>query len=90
MLMDIGDRLEQSKRELELAVKKNPLLKLSLGDLVKEMNILSCENPDVLKSREEISDESMEDYQQYQSLVDELNRREKGYTGVPLSEMRVY
>lgn len=82
------DHPEQIKELRAEAERNNPLLKLSLGDLVRKMSLLAYENPDVFKSREEITDGSMHDYNLYQSLIHELGMREEKYTRVPLSEMR--
>ena len=46
------------------------------------MNLLSHKNPDVLKLREEISNESIKDCEKYQYLVDELNKKERKYAKV--------
>lgn len=78
---------QERRREEE---KRNPLLKLNLGELVREMQIIAEREPFVLKFSNitEIEEniphlqqraEVLNNYKKYTAIVKELNRREEEY-----------
>lgn len=77
--MATREGVERARIKRKEAIKKNPLLRLDLGDLVREMNALSFKDSNVLKHEKEVPEESIENYNKYQSLITELNRRGKRY-----------
>ena len=89
----IDDIDDANKRKAE-AEKRNPLLKLSLGELVREMQVIAVKDPNVLSTPEMIEKamqqfipqqrdflikESMKNYEYYMSLIEDLKRREEEY-----------
>jgi hypothetical protein len=63
------------------AEERNPLLKLGLGELVREMQIIAVRNPDVLKPKDKRtpSEGTLADYKKYDDIIEELAGRERGY-----------
>jgi hypothetical protein len=80
--------LERSMNEFEAQKRRNPLLEKNLGDLVREMHALFAEDPNVIKPMADVPPESKRNYEAYNRIVDELNRRESDYTRIPISERR--
>ena len=74
---------EADERQRE-AEERNPLLKLKLGELVREMQIIVAKDPNVLTSKSRVeaigADHGLENYERYISIVKELERREKEYS----------
>ena len=68
-----------NQEEREAAEKKNPLLKKGLGGLVQEANRICMSDPNVIKPKEDIPQESLKNYRKYIKVVKELNRREENY-----------
>lgn len=76
------EEMEEAAERQEAAERRNPLLKLNLGELVREMQILVLQNPNVLKSKDQrgsIDQETLAEYKKYDAMVDDLARREKEY-----------
>ncbi len=88
--MAIQEEVQRAIRKRKEAEEEKPLLRLDLGDLVKESNKL------VLRLRQyafyddvlTIPPNLREDYIGYQSIMQELNRREKVYTSTPVELMK--
>ncbi|MBU1199219.1 MAG: hypothetical protein KKF46_03960 [Nanoarchaeota archaeon] len=79
---------EYERKAWEERVKKNPLLTLSLGDLVMEMHKIYAADPYVVKPEDQVPESSLENRTRYHAIVKELNKREFEYTRVPISERR--
>ena len=71
--------LSEIIEERRKAEKKNPLLKLNLGELVQEMNKLCVLDSNVVKPKKDLPEESLGKYNKYQRIIKELKRREKEY-----------
>jgi len=71
---------DYQRRLWEERVKENPLLTLSLGDLVTELFKVYSLDPNVIKPKDEIPKGSLSNYKQYRAVVDELNSRERRYS----------
>jgi|TARA_Y100000034_G_scaffold129642_1_gene186478 hypothetical protein len=65
--------------EIREEEKINPLLKKSLGELIRDMQIMVSEDPNVLRPREEVPTISLDRHEKYQEIVEELGRRESNY-----------
>ena len=87
---DVNEKSEEKRR----AEERNPLLKLTLGELVREMQVIVTKDPNVLTTPEVIATamqplipslrdfrikESMINYEKYTSIIKELDRREEEY-----------
>lgn len=78
------DQVQDAQRRRREAEERNPLLKLSLGELVKEMQLIATKNPGVLEPREHLlnipTDQwNLAEYKKYDAIMEELDRREKEY-----------
>jgi len=77
------DDVNRKSEEKIRAEEKNPLLKLKLGELVREMQKIAFEDSIVLTLPEnrvnEVPEHSMEMFKRYYELSKELDRREEEY-----------
>ncbi len=73
---EIGEKKKEQKNTL----RKDPLLVRGLGELVLEVIKLSFEDSNVIKPKNEIPDKSLENYERYNLIINEINRREQEYT----------
>ena len=74
------EEVESAKKVREEAERRNPLLKLGLGELVLEMQKIFTLDSNVLGPENEIPEESKDLYVKYISIVREISRREALYS----------
>jgi hypothetical protein len=82
-LMNENDPLWKFRhKQGEEEIKKNPLLAMSLGDLVAELHKTYALDPNVIKPESEIPEESLSNYKKYRAIINQLNAREGKYTEI--------
>ena len=88
--MATQDNIKERIKERREAEKRNPLLRLGLGDLERECQRLSFRLKENIfcNNESEVPLNRKEEYVQYQSIIEELNRREKEYTSIPSDLVR--
>ncbi|HLA22964.1 MAG TPA: hypothetical protein VJZ93_00305 [Candidatus Nanoarchaeia archaeon] len=77
--MATHESIRRVREEKEEAERRNPLLKLSLGELVMGMQRISSMDKNVFLPEEKVPEGSRENYRSYNSLIKELNNREARY-----------
>lgn len=51
-----------------------------LGDLIKDMQIIVSEDPNVLKQKKDVPKESLKNYNKYCKIIQEINKKEENYS----------
>jgi hypothetical protein len=72
---DLEKRAEEYKEKLH----ENPLLKLTLGELISEMQKLYAFDPNVVKPEDQVPESSRENYERYNKIIKEIALREREY-----------
>ena len=81
------ESLQRNAIEYAERSHRNPLLRLTLGELVAEMIDLRLRDPDINKPENEIPESSKDNHQRYNNLIKELTLRErefKSYKQTPI------
>ena len=77
--MATPESVRKAQKVKEEAERRNPLLKLGLGELIRESQRIFTQDPNVLMPENEISREGKERHTQYIAIIKEINRRELEY-----------
>jgi len=51
-----------------------------LGDLIKDMQIIISEYPNVLKQKKDVPEESLKNYNKYCKIIQEINKKGEDYS----------
>jgi len=78
-IMPTIEEMERFSERRKEAEKRNPLLKLNLGELVSEMIKLYVSDNNVVKPADQVPAASLENYWKYQSIINELKSREESF-----------
>lgn len=84
--------VEELSRRRKIAEENNPLLKLSLGELVMKMQLIAINYPEILLNQNHDIEYNLIDnkfFKEYMGIVKELERREIEYTSYK-AEPRIF